>query len=81
MTGGVDLPLYADLPIRAGLPAGSSWEVWGTEDRLGCLNLLTAERALAGVRSVVSGDVFPLNLDLASYRMGRLVSNPRCRAA
>jgi kynurenine formamidase len=60
----VNLPSYADLPIREGLPRGSSWKVWGDDDRLGCLNLLTPERALAGTRAVRTGQVFALNLEL-----------------
>ena len=34
--GAGPLPSYADLPIRPGLPAGSSWGVWGDDDRFGC---------------------------------------------
>ena len=43
------LPSYADLPITPGAPAGSSWGLWGAEDRFGCLNLLTPERAAAAL--------------------------------
>ncbi len=55
------LPDYDDLPRRAGLP--SAWEVWRPirEDRFGCLNLLTPERAAAAAQSVERGAVFPLN--------------------
>ncbi len=60
----MNVPSYADLPIRAGLPRGSSWKIWGDDDRFGCLNLLTAERALAGTRAVKTGQVFSLNLEL-----------------
>lgn len=55
------LPDYDDLPRRAGLRC--AWEVWqplGT-DRLGCLNLLTAERTAAAARAVERGAVFALN--------------------
>ena len=58
-----DLPSYDDLPIRPGAPAGSSWGVWGDDDRLGCLNLLTPERAAAAARLVRKGAVFALNLE------------------
>lgn len=60
----VNLPSYADLPIRKELPAGSSWGVWGEGDKLGCLNTLTPERAKRGAECVRSGKVFPLNLEL-----------------
>lgn len=47
-----------------GAPKGSSWGLWGREDRLGCLNLLTPERAVAGAACVLYGVVFSLNLEL-----------------
>jgi kynurenine formamidase len=56
-----DLPRYADLPVRPGAPAGSSWGVWGESDRLGCWNLLTPARAVAAARLVERGAVFALN--------------------
>ncbi len=58
------LPSYAELPVRAGAPAGSSWGLWGDDDRFGCLNLLTAERAAAAVRLVERGAVFALNAEI-----------------
>ncbi len=57
------LPEYDDLPIRAGLPPGSSWSLWGDDDRLGCLNLLTAERIKAAAGLVRKGLTFALNLE------------------
>jgi Putative cyclase len=55
------LPSYDDLPLRAGLRC--AWEVWHAvgEDRFGCLNLLTPERAAAAASSVQRGAVFALN--------------------
>ena len=58
------LPSYDELPIRPGLPAGSSWGVWGDDDRFGCLNLLSAEQVQAGIAAVREGTVFNLNLEL-----------------
>lgn len=60
-----DLPDYDDLPVRPGLPEGSSWGLWGEGDTLGCLNLLTPERVAAAASLVQTGRVFALNLDLA----------------
>ena len=57
------LPSYDDLPVTAGAPAGSSWGLWGEEDRFGCLNLLTPERARAAAALVRKGAVFALNLE------------------
>jgi len=58
-----DLPSYDDLPIRPDLPAGSAWGVWGDDDPLGCLNLLTTERTLRGLGLAPRGAVFALNLE------------------
>src|SRR5690349_5137088 len=56
------LPSYADLPVRPGAPPGSSWGLWGDDDVLGCLNLLTPERARAGLACATGGKAFPLDL-------------------
>jgi kynurenine formamidase len=59
-----DLPDYDDLPAVPGAPPGSAWGLWGEDDRLGCLNLLTPERVAAAARLVERGEVFSLNLAL-----------------
>lgn len=61
---GSRLPSFDELPVRDGLPAGSSWGVWGEGDRFGCLNLLTPERAVRAAGLVRRGAVFALNLDM-----------------
>jgi kynurenine formamidase len=55
------LPSYRELPLRGGLPA--SWDLWESEGSvaLGCLNLLTPERAVAAAQLVRTGAVFALN--------------------
>jgi len=58
------LPSYDELPIRPGLPPGSSWGVWGDHDVFGCLNLLTPDAVQAGLGAVRDGTVFPLGLEL-----------------
>ncbi|MCL2393357.1 MAG: cyclase family protein [Acidimicrobiaceae bacterium] len=58
------LPSYDELPVVPGAPKGSSWGLWGPDDRLGALNLLTPEAALAGAACVRDGAVFNLNLEL-----------------
>ncbi|MFP4513307.1 MAG: cyclase family protein [Acidimicrobiales bacterium] len=60
------LPAYAHLPVEDGAPDGSSWGVWGEDDRLGCLNLLTPERVVAASSLVERGVVFALDADLAT---------------
>lgn len=59
-----ELPSYDELPIADGKPAGSSWGLWGDEDVLGCLNLLTPERVQRGAACVRKGAVFGLNWDM-----------------
>jgi hypothetical protein len=58
------LPSYAELPVKEGAPPGSSWGVWGENDVLGCLNLLTQERTRAAAGLVRRGQVFALNWDM-----------------
>lgn len=58
------LPSFDQLPVREGAPAHSSWGLWGPDDRLGCLNLLTPERAVRGAGLVRRGAVFPLDWEL-----------------
>jgi kynurenine formamidase len=50
------LPNYRDLPDKR------SWGLWGEDDELGCLNLLTPERVAAAGKLVRKGAVFALNL-------------------
>jgi kynurenine formamidase len=59
------LPHYADLGGDDGVPPRSSWGLWGPEDRKGCRNLLTPERAIAASALVQRGAVFALNADMA----------------
>ena len=55
------LPSYRELLARTDAPAGTAWSIFGPDDELGTLNLLTRERALAAARLVERGDVFALN--------------------
>jgi len=58
------LPRYDDLPVRAGAPDGSSWGVFGDDDQVGMLNLITPECVRRASALVRRGKVFPLNLGL-----------------
>ncbi|KAG0170837.1 hypothetical protein DFQ28_001489 [Apophysomyces sp. BC1034] len=69
----VKLPSYADLcdPHRRsslGLygPKGTAWGLWGKDDELGTLNLLTEDRIARAAACIRRGAVFPLNLPLDS---------------
>ncbi|MGH7985713.1 MAG: cyclase family protein [Candidatus Binataceae bacterium] len=59
-----DLPSYDELPVRAGAPAGSAWGVFGDDDQLGTINLLTPERVREATGSIREGRVFALNLPI-----------------
>ena len=64
------VPLYKDLPIRADLPRGFAWGVFGEDDQVGCLNFLTPERTRAATACIRTGKVFPLNWDLNLPKRG-----------
>jgi hypothetical protein len=46
------LPTFDELPIDSKYPEKTAWGLWGEEDNLGTLNLLTEER-VANVRVFV----------------------------
>ncbi len=58
------IPSYDELPVRAGAPAGAAWGVFGDDDEVGTINLLTPERVIAATSSIRSGKVFALNLPI-----------------
>ncbi len=60
-----DLPSYADLPPA---PRGgrSAWGLFGPDDNLGLVNLMTPERIAAAARLVHRGQVFCLDMPLGS---------------
>jgi kynurenine formamidase len=64
-----DLPSYSDLPPA---PDGgrSAWGVFGADDNLGLVNLMTPERIAAAARLVAKGQVFPLDMPLGSIDPG-----------
>lgn len=71
----MDLPSYDDLPEVDG--ARVSWGLFGDDDVLGCLNLLTQERAVRAAGLVRRGAVFPLDaalddIDPPMFTRGRL---------
>src|SRR5947209_4026061 len=59
-----ELPDYDSLPVDPTHPAGAAWGLWGPEDELGLLNLLTPERVANAARLVQSGKAFAMNWDL-----------------
>lgn len=61
----MDLPSYEQLPEIDGVRV--SWGLFGEGDRLGCLNLITAEKAVRGAGLVHSGAVFSLDAALDEF--------------
>lgn len=57
-------PTYTELCAREDAPPGSSWGLWGADDQLGALNLITEEHVRHAVGLVRRGVVFPLNWGL-----------------
>jgi kynurenine formamidase len=58
------LPRFDDLPQLAELGLRHAWGVWGDDDRLGTINLLTPDRVLAATAGVRTGEVISLDLPL-----------------
>ncbi|KAI8713646.1 hypothetical protein NCS52_01309500 [Fusarium sp. LHS14.1] len=60
-------PAFEDLPLQQGHPQFSAWGLWGKEDELGTLNLLTPEVRKNAAREIQTGDTIPLNLPLDAF--------------
>lgn len=58
-----ELPRYRDLP-RTADGVGVAWGLWGDDDNVGLMHLLTPEKAIEGARAVRRGAVFPLDIPL-----------------
>jgi kynurenine formamidase len=60
-----ELPSYADLPPAPG-GGRSAWGLFGPDDNLGLVNLMTPERIAAAARLVRRGQLFCLDLPLGA---------------
>lgn len=58
------LPTFDELPIHPDYPRHSAWGVFGQDDQIGTLNLLTPERVAEAARLARLGQVFPMNWEL-----------------
>lgn len=56
-------PLLKDLPPIPGAPAEAAW-VWGADDYIGRLNLLTPARVKAAAAEIKTGEMARLDLPL-----------------
>jgi hypothetical protein len=53
-------PAFEQLPYRSGDPKYSAWGLWGTEDELGTLNLLTTTTVQYAAKEIVTGQQITL---------------------
>jgi kynurenine formamidase len=58
------LPRHDELPIRHGAPAGAAWGVFGDDDQVGTINLLTPATVVEAAASIQTGRTFSLNLPI-----------------
>jgi len=64
MTRDERLPLFDELPAKQGNPPKSAWGLFGDDDQIGTINLLTPDRVANAARLVRAGKVFALNWEL-----------------
>ncbi|PYI30071.1 putative cyclase [Aspergillus indologenus CBS 114.80] len=57
-------PVFDHLPLKPKNPKGSSWGLWGEDDQLGTLNLITEDVVRIAASEVTLGRVVNLNLPL-----------------
>lgn len=53
-------PSFHALPLRKGDPKASAWGLWGDDDELGTLNLLTPSIIKSATADVVTGETVAL---------------------
>lgn len=58
------LPDFDDLPLLGDLGIRHAWDVWGRDDVLGSMNLVTPARVAAAAASVTTGEMVSLDLPL-----------------
>lgn len=61
----VQRPAFDDLPLRKGDPKGSAWNLWGSDDELGTLNLITEDVTRAAATEVKVGKAVSLKYEKA----------------
>lgn len=57
-------PVFSSLPLHKDDPPFSAWGLYGANDELGCLNLLTEERVIEATKEIKTGIRIGLNLPL-----------------
>lgn len=73
-----ELPSYRELP-EAARGGRTAWGLFGADDNLGLINMLTPERVAAAAGLVRTGRMFPLDLQLGSIApsLARFRGTPR----
>lgn len=61
----MNVPRFADLPT-IGSDERHAWDVFGRDDRLGCLNFLTSDRVRAAAATIETGERVSLNLPIGT---------------
>ena len=61
------LPAFDDLPILEGLGLRHAWGVFGDDDQLGTINLLTPSRVRSALEQVESGRVVNLTQTMTAF--------------
>jgi len=64
MSDPIELPSYDELPELEGIGVRHAWDVWGREDELGSINLVTPERVARAAAGVRTGELVSLDLPL-----------------
>lgn len=59
----VQRPAFDELPFRKGDPKGSAWNLWGNDDELGTLNLITEDVTRAAAAEVKVGKAVSLKYE------------------
>ncbi len=60
-----NLPSFADLPVKDGAPPDSAWGLFGDDDGIGTVNLLTADGVVKAASLVNKGSIFRLDTKIA----------------
>jgi kynurenine formamidase len=61
----IPAPITDDASLEQALPALSNWGRWGSDDQLGTLNFITAEKRLAAAALIRTGRVVPLGREFS----------------
>jgi hypothetical protein len=64
----IQRPNFDDLPLRQGDPKCSAWGLWGKDDELGTLNLITDDVRIAAASEVKLGRAINLKYEQMARR-------------